>query len=252
MRRTLVVGNWKMHGSVASVADLLDALQAGLNVAEQSVCAVCPPAILLAQVGQALAGSSIRWGGQNLHHRPQGAFTGEISAAMLADVDCQFVIVGHSERRALFAETDAVVAEKFIAAQAAGLTPILCIGESLAQREAGEALSWLEGQLAAIVAAAGLASLANAVLAYEPIWAIGTGKTASPAQAQAVHEHLRRWVAVQDAQLAANLQIIYGGSVKAANAVELFSEQDIDGALVGGASLDAVEFAAIGRAALQT
>jgi triosephosphate isomerase len=249
MRRGLVVGNWKMHGSRASVADLLVGLSAELSAFSQADVAVCPPYLFIPQAAAALQSTAVTWGAQNLSEQPEGAYTGEVSASMLAEFGCQYVLVGHSERRALFAESDQLVAEKFKAAQAAGLTPILCVGESLEQREAGETLSWVERQLQAVIDEVGVAALANAVVAYEPVWAIGTGLTASPEQAQEVHAHIRQVIAVVDLSVATGLQLLYGGSVKAENAADLFAKQDIDGALVGGASLQAAEFAAICKAA---
>jgi triosephosphate isomerase len=231
------------------VADLLVGLSAELSAFSQADVAVCPPYLFIPQAAAALQSTAVTWGAQNLSEQPEGAYTGEVSASMLAEFGCQYVLVGHSERRALFAESDQLVAEKFKAAQAAGLTPILCVGESLEQREAGETLSWVERQLQAVIDEVGVAALANAVVAYEPVWAIGTGLTASPEQAQEVHAHIRQVIAVVDLSVATGLQLLYGGSVKAENAADLFAKQDIDGALVGGASLQAAEFAAICKAA---
>ena len=250
MRRSLVVGNWKMHGSVASVTELLAGLKVELVDFDQASVAVCPPYVFIPQIANSLQGSAIAWGSQNLSEQPEGAFTGEISASMLAEFNCQYAIVGHSERRTLYADSDDVVAAKFIAAQASGITPILCVGESLEQRENGETLAWVEQQLNAVVTAAGIDAFANAVIAYEPIWAIGTGKTATPEQAQEVHAHIRRVIAANNQVVADKIQILYGGSVKADNAAELFANDDIDGALVGGASLKANDFAAICKAAV--
>lgn len=256
MRRSLVVGNWKMHGNSASITSLVEGIKTGLQAQfaeglEQSspIVAVCPPAIYIPLVADSLRGCTVGWGGQNLSDQPEGAFTGEISAQMLADLGCQFAIVGHSERRTLFAETDQVVAGKFIAAQRCGMSPILCVGESLEQRQAGGALAWIEQQLKLVVEAVGIGAFADAVVAYEPIWAIGTGETATPQQAQQVHAHIRKILAGWDGKVADNLSILYGGSVKPANAAELFAEDDIDGALVGGASLQAEDFVAIVKAA---
>ena len=237
-----------MHGSTASVTELVAGLKQ-IAANPKADAAVCPPFVFIPSVAQGLDGSFINVGAQNLSEQPEGAFTGEVAASMLVDVACQYVIVGHSERRTLYGESDDIVAAKFIAAQAAGLTPILCVGESLEQREAGETLAFVEQQLAAVVDKAGVDALATAVVAYEPIWAIGTGKTATPEQAQAVHAHIRQFVAGQSQAVADGLQILYGGSVKADNAAELFANDDIDGALVGGASLKADDFAAIYQAA---
>lgn len=246
MRKKLVAGNWKMHGSLAENAALLGAIKPALQGIEAAVCVPFP---YLGQAQAALAGSSIAWGAQNLSEQARGAFTGEVSAAMLVDFGCRYVIVGHSERRSVYGESDELVAKKYMAAQAAGLTPILCVGELLAEREAGVTEAVVARQLDAVIAAAGVASLARAVVAYEPVWAIGTGKTATPEQAQAVHAFIRSKVAALDAGVAAGLVIQYGGSVKASNAAELFVQPDIDGGLIGGASLAADEFVAICQAA---
>lgn len=246
MRKKLVAGNWKMNGSLAENAALLAAIKPALAGIEAAVCVPFP---YLAQAQSALAGSSIAWGAQNLSEQAKGAYTGEVSASMLRDFNCTYVIVGHSERRSLYGESDELVAKKYIAAQAAGLVPILCVGESLAERESGVTEQVVARQLDAVIAAAGVASLANAVVAYEPVWAIGTGKTASPEQAQAVHAFIRGKVAALDLAVADGLVIQYGGSVKASNAAELMAQPDIDGGLIGGASLVADEFIAICRAA---
>lgn len=248
MRKKLVAGNWKMHGSLADNAALLAAIKPALAGVEAAVCVPFP---YLAQAQAALAGSTIAWGAQNLSEQPKGAFTGEVSSAMLLDFGCTYVIVGHSERRSLYGESDELVAKKYMAAQAAGLTPILCVGESLDERESGVTEQVVARQLDAVIGMAGVASLAKAVVAYEPVWAIGTGKTASPEQAQAVHAFIRSKIAALDASVADGLTIQYGGSVKAANAAELMAQPDIDGGLIGGASLVADEFVAICRAAAQ-
>jgi len=240
MRARLVAGNWKMHGSLRVNAALLDALKVGLKPSDN--VAVCAPFPYLAQVSTALAGSSIAWGAQNLSEHDGGAYTGEVSGAMLKEFGCRYAIVGHSERRALYGEDDARVAAKFVAARRAGLTPILCVGETLEQRERGETENVVERQLDAVVAAAGAAALADAVLAYEPVWAIGTGRNATPQQAQDVHAFLR-------GRLSGEIAILYGGSVKPGNAKELFAMPDIDGGLIGGASLAAPDFIAICAAA---
>lgn len=248
MRRGLVVGNWKMHGSRSVITDLVGGIKTGLIDCTAEV-AVCPPSIYISQVAEALAGTAVGWGGQNLCDQPEGAFTGEVSASMLADFGCQFVIVGHSERRTLYGETDQLVAEKFKAAQACDIRPILCVGESLAQREAGQTLDLVRQQLEMVIASAGVESFSSAVIAYEPIWAIGTGKTATPEQADQVHEHIRSVLAEYSQEIAQQIRILYGGSVKPGNAEELFARQHIDGALVGGASLKAADFVAIATAA---
>jgi triosephosphate isomerase len=247
-RRPLVAGNWKMHGSRASSRALLDALLSGDGAASVG-CLVFPPFVYLGEAVRQLAGSGIEVGGQNLCAEAQGAFTGEVSAAMLRDVGATHVLVGHSERRALYGEDDMLVACKFGAAQAEGLVPVLCVGESLAERDAGQTHAVVGRQLDAVLAVSGPQALARAVLAYEPVWAIGTGRTASPGQAQDVHAFIRGRVAAHDASIAAGLAILYGGSVKGANAAELFGMPDVDGGLVGGASLKAEEFLAIRSAA---
>lgn len=234
-----------MHGSLVENKALLDALSARLSEVKESSCAVCVPFPYLFQAQSALQGSKLGWGAQNLSQHEKGAFTGEVSAAMLLDFACRYVIVGHSERRALYGEDDATVAAKFMAAQKAGLTPILCVGESLEERESNITEQVVARQLDAVVSLAGVDALKNAVLAYEPVWAIGTGKTASPDQAQAVHAFIRGRVAAASKEVADELVIQYGGSVKAANAAHLFSMPDIDGGLIGGAALSADEFVAI-------
>jgi triosephosphate isomerase len=246
MRKKLVAGNWKMNGSLAENATLLAAIKPALADIEAVVCVPFP---YLAQAQVLLAGSSIAWGAQNVSEQSKGAFTGEVSAAMLLDFGCKYVIVGHSERRSLYAESDALVASKYMVAQAAGLIPILCVGESLEERESGVTEAVVARQLDAVIDAAGVGSLAKAVVAYEPVWAIGTGKTASPEQAQAVHAFIRGKIAALDPGVADQLVIQYGGSVKASNASELMAQSDIDGGLIGGASLVAEEFVAICRAA---
>jgi triosephosphate isomerase len=249
MRRKLVAGNWKMNGSQAEAAALLDGISLGLAAVKQAEVLVCPPFILIPAVATRLKGSRIAWGGQDLDVNASGAFTGEVSGPMLKDFGCTYVIVGHSERRALYGETDQVVAQKFKAAQAARLIPILCVGETLDEREANATESVVARQLDAVLALTGIESLANAVVAYEPVWAIGTGKTASPQQAQAVHKFIRAKLAGKNATVAQGLRLLYGGSVKGANAQELFGQPDIDGGLIGGASLNTEDFLAICRAA---
>ncbi|TRZ64155.1 MAG: triose-phosphate isomerase [Rhodocyclaceae bacterium] len=248
MRTKLVAGNWKMHGNLAANLALLNRIRdAGAGLI--SGCAVCVPFPYLAQAQASLTGSKVAWGGQNVSEHAQGAYTGEVSAAMLVDFGCRYVLVGHSERRALYGESDAMVAAKFAAALQAGLTPILCVGETLAQREAGTTGEVVIRQLDAVISASGISALKKAVLAYEPVWAIGTGKTATPQQAQDVHALIRARVARGDAAVAQGLQILYGGSVKPGNAQELFAMADIDGGLIGGASLVADDFLAICSAA---
>ena len=247
-RRKLVAGNWKMHGGLAANRDLIDALRSALGAFSGADVAVCVPAPYLAQVSSLIQGGGICLGAQNVSEHKSGAYTGEQSAAMLKELGCDYVIVGHSERRALYGETNAQAAAKVIAALDAGLTPIFCMGESLAEREADATEAVIAAQLYAVIAA-GCDALAKSVLAYEPVWAIGTGKTASPEQAQAVHAFIRKRIAATSASVAVGIKILYGGSVKAANAQALFACADIDGGLVGGASLQAAEFAAICKAA---
>ncbi|MDX8400656.1 MAG: triose-phosphate isomerase [Gallionellaceae bacterium] len=249
MRRKLVIGNWKMYGRLASNKALLDGVLAGVRSLEGADYAVCVPYPYLAQAQSILQDSNVAWGAQNLSQNEEGAFTGAVAPGMLADFGCRYVIIGHSERRGLFHESNTSASAKFDAAQKAGLTPVFCVGETLAERESGVTEQVVATQLDAVLAHAGAAGLANAVVAYEPVWAIGTGKTASPEQAQAVHAFIRQRVAQQDSQVAQALCILYGGSVKAANAAELFAMADIDGGLIGGASLVADDFVAICRAA---
>jgi triosephosphate isomerase len=249
MRRKFVAGNWKMHGNLAENAVLLGAVKTALASVGGADFAVCAPYPYLGQLQQNLSGSNIGWGAQNVSEHVKGAYTGEVSAAMLLDFGCRYAIVGHSERRAIYGESDAQVALKFVAAQNAGLTPILCVGESLAERESGITETVVARQLDAVLNVASIGAFAKAVVAYEPVWAIGTGKTATPAQAQAVHAFIRRKLAERDVNVAGGLVIQYGGSVKAANAAELFAQADIDGGLIGGAALVADEFVAICKAA---
>lgn len=249
MRKPLVAGNWKMNGSRESNRALLSALQGSLGDLQGVDLAVCPPAVYLPEVAATLGGGNIATGGQDCSDQEAGAYTGEIAASMLAEVGCRYVIVGHSERRERQNEDSAWVAAKFIAAQAAGLTPILCVGEQKADRESGRTEAVVAEQLDAVLDVAGVEAFARSVIAYEPVWAIGTGLTATPEQAQEVHAFIRNRVAGRDPRVAADLRILYGGSVKADNAVGLFALEDIDGGLIGGASLDADAFAAICRAA---
>ena len=249
MRRPLVAGNWKMHGTRASVAELIEGLSQQVLPADVEV-AVFPSSLHIAQAVQGLSGKAMKVGAQDCAAQvEQGALTGELATSQLFDGGCTFVLVGHSERRLVLGETDEVVVRKFAAVQAAGMIPVLCLGETREQREANTTLDVVGGQLAAVIDALGVESLSGAVVAYEPVWAIGTGLTATPEQAQEVHAAIRAQVAHLDAVVATGLRILYGGSVKAASAAELFGMQDIDGGLVGGASLNADEFGAICRAA---
>ena len=249
MRTKLVAGNWKMNGSLASNAHLLSALTSGAVASFNAKLAVCVPYPYLSQANLALAGTTIALGAQDVSEHEKGAFTGEVSAAMLMDFGCRYVLVGHSERRSFYGDTDAVVAAKFEAACKAGLVPILCVGESLAEREAGTTLQVVTRQLDAVLAKSGVAALAAAVVAYEPVWAIGTGLTATPAQAQEVHAQIRARIATESIEIAANVPILYGGSMKPSNAAELLCQSDIDGGLIGGAALVAEDFLAIAKAA---
>ncbi|MGH8740923.1 MAG: triose-phosphate isomerase [Burkholderiales bacterium] len=238
-RTRLVAGNWKMHGSRASNGALLDALLQGIDFPKGVQAAVCVPFPYLGQVAERLRGTGIAWGAQNVSEHAQGAYTGEVSAAMLREFECRYVIVGHSERRQLYGEGDAQVAAKFAAARDAGLTPILCVGETLQEREAGRTEQVAARQLDAVLQTG---DFAGAVLAYEPVWAIGTGRTATPEQAQEVHAFLRR-------RVSSATRILYGGSVKAQNAAAIFAMPDVDGGLIGGASLVAAEFVEVVKAA---
>lgn len=249
MRARCVAGNWKMHGSLTANQRLLEVVRAGAEALAGVDCAVCVPFPYLAQAEAALRGSRVAVGAQTLSEHDTGAYTGEVSGAMLRDFGCRYVIVGHSERRALYGERDAQVAAKFVAAQRAGLKPILCVGETLGEREQGVTAEVVGRQLDAVLDAAGVAAFGSAVVAYEPVWAIGTGRTASPEQAQSVHELVRARIAARDAKVASGVPILYGGSVKAGNAAELFAMPDVDGGLIGGASLVAEDFLAIVGAA---
>jgi triosephosphate isomerase len=249
MRRRLVAGNWKMHGSLSANEQLLSSLKNSVARVDGVDVAVCVPFPYLAQAGQSLRGSGLLWGAQDLSERDMGAYTGEVSGPMIAEFGCRYVLVGHSERRTLHGEADTQVAAKFSAAQRAGLVPVLCVGETLEQRDREEMLSVLRQQVGTVLQANGVEAFAQAVVAYEPVWAIGTGRTASPEQAQAAHQHIRSVVAEKSAAVAAGLTIVYGGSVKPANALEIFSMPDVDGGLIGGASLVAGDFVAICSAA---
>jgi triosephosphate isomerase len=249
MRRPVVAGNWKMHGSRSATGALLGELERQLTSEWPIDVVVFPPYVYLCDAARALEGSQIRLGAQDVCAETGGAFTGQVSAAMLKDIGCRYVIVGHSERRRLYHEDDALVARKFAAALHAGLTPVLCVGETLDEREAHQTEEVVARQLDAVMVMNDVASFAEAIVAYEPVWAIGTGRTASPQQAQAVHAYLRSRTAAQDAKIASHLRILYGGSVKAGNASELFAMPDVDGGLVGGASLSADEFQRICAAA---
>jgi triosephosphate isomerase (TIM) len=249
MRRQMVAGNWKMHGSRAANQALLAELEMSLNPDWPIDIVVFPPYVYLSDAVRMLEDGRIAVGAQDVCAESGGAFTGQVCAAMLKDVGCRYVIVGHSERRRWYHEDDALVARKFAAALDAGLTPVLCLGETLDEREAQQTESVISRQLDAVIAMHGVGGFARAILAYEPVWAIGTGRTASPEQAQEVHSFLRNRIHAQDAKIGSHLRILYGGSVKAGNAAELFSMPDVDGGLVGGASLSADEFQQICAAA---
>lgn len=254
MRRNLVVGNWKMHGNINSNQVLLESLIDGLKDYKNADYVVCVPNPYLHQTRSLLENTNIVWGGQNVNQHEEGAFTGAVSPHMLTDLGCSYVILGHSERRVLFHETNLTAAARFDAALKAGLTPILCVGETLAEHEAGLTEVIVASQMDAVMATLGEQEFAkamqlNMVFAYEPVWAVGTGRTASPDQAQSVHAFIRNRISRRDAEAAAHVRIIYGGSVKAQNAKELFAKPDVDGGLVGGASLNADEFIEICRLA---
>ena len=249
MRKKLVAGNWKMHGGIEQNRDLLSKIVTGTMGIDKATCTVCVPYPYLSQVYSLLKDTHISWGAQNISQYDKGAYTGEVSAMMLNDVSCRYVIVGHSERRTLYGEDSCTVAHKFKVALDAGLVPILCVGETLDQREAGLMEQVVGEQLDAVIELVGVGALADSVLAYEPIWAIGTGKTATPQQAQDAHIFIRNRFASHDSTIAAELQILYGGSVKANNAAELFAMSDIDGGLIGGAALLADDFVSICMAA---
>jgi triosephosphate isomerase len=250
MRTKLVAGNWKMNGNLATNQALLQALVPLLARVPGIKCAICAPYPYLPQVQQLLSGSGVAWGAQDLSQFDAGAYTGEVSGAMLVDFGCRYVLVGHSERRTLFGETSEVVARKYAAALKSGLAPVLCVGETLEERETARTENVVAAQLDAVLALSGVSSFAHAVIAYEPVWAIGTGKTASPEQAQTVHAFIRSRLASQDEAVAQNVSLLYGGSVKGDNATQLFAMPDIDGGLIGGASLNADEMATICRAAV--
>ena len=249
MRVKLVAGNWKMNGNLASSQALIASILPRLASLDRARYAVCVPFPYITSAGQAMRGSNVALGAQDLSQFEDGAYTGSVSGAMLVDCGCRYVIVGHSERRTVFEERDDTVALKYAQAVKHRLTAILCVGESLAERDAGATESVVARQLDAVIRRCGVAALAQGVIAYEPVWAIGTGRTATPQQAQAVHAFIRSRIAAEDRRLAENLPILYGGSVKAGNAAQLFAMADVDGGLIGGASLVADEFVAICAAA---
>ena len=247
MRAILIAGNWKMNGSMQSIIQLVEGIKAGdAGVAQ---LAVCPPAVYLMKVGGMLEGSGISLGSQNVCDQASGAYTGEVSADMLKEAGCRYAIVGHSERRSIYMETDELVAARFAMAMSSGLTPILCVGETLEERNSGITEQVVARQLDAVISTQGVEALGNCVIAYEPVWAIGTGQVASPEQAQAMHAFIRNKISALDEAIASRVQILYGGSMNPANAGDLLSQPDIDGGLIGGASLKAADFLAIGQAA---
>ena len=249
MRKPLVAGNWKMNGSKVAVRELLEGVKCGSAELDGVEVVVCPPYPYIPLTEQSLSGSSVAWGGQNVSTETFGAFTGEIAASMLLDFGCKYVIVGHSERRALYAEDDRLVAEKYATAIASELIPILCLGETLEERDAGVTEQVIARQLDAVIDSVGIKALAKGVIAYEPVWAIGTGVTATPGQAQDVHAYIRERLAAVDSDVARGVRILYGGSMKPGNAAELIGKPDIDGGLIGGAALKAKDFLSICNAA---
>ena len=249
MRQPLVAGNWKMNGSLDSITALVEGIKAGLDSVTTAEMVVCPPFVYIPTVASLIGDASISLGAQDVSDQEAGAHTGEVAPAMLTDVGCKYVIVGHSERRSIYGESDAFTASKFAAARKAGLIPILCVGELLEEREQGITEQVVSRQLDAVIDLEGVSALADAVIAYEPVWAIGTGKTATPDQAQDVHAFIRGKLAALDSSVADKVRILYGGSMNAANAAELLAMADIDGGLIGGASLKPADFLAIGSAA---
>ncbi len=249
MRQPMVAGNWKMNGSSSSVKELISGINAGMSSVSKAEVVVCPPAVYIPRVSGAVESSGVKVGAQNVCDQDKGAFTGEISGEMLKDVGCEYAIVGHSERRSLYGESDEQVAARFAAARRNGIKPIFCIGETLEEREQGVTNDVCSRQIDAVIALEGVEALADSVIAYEPVWAIGTGKVATPEQAQEVHAFIRGKIAALNADVAEGLRILYGGSMNPTNAAELISQTDIDGGLIGGASLKPEDFLAICHAA---
>lgn len=245
MRQPFVAGNWKLNGNKQSISGLLEGILGGIQDVKKAEVAVCPPAVYLAQVADILKDSPVQYGAQNVCEHDSGAYTGEVSAPMLTEFGCKYTIIGHSERRSIYGETDEQIVQKFAALKNVGIIPILCVGELLEEREAGKTEQVVGKQIDAVLNVTGIEQFKNSVIAYEPVWAIGTGVTASPEQAQDVHAFIRQRLAAKDADIAEGIQILYGGSVKPDNAVELFAKPDIDGGLIGGASLDAAGFLSI-------
>jgi len=249
MRRTLIAGNWKMNGSLESVSELMKGIKAGIGDVSNADMAVCPPAVYLMKVQGLIDGAAIGLGSQNICDQASGAFTGELAPSMLKEAGCQYAIIGHSERRSLYGESDELVAKRHAMAVESGITPILCIGETLEERESGVTEAVVARQLDAVIDTQGIDAIGKCVIAYEPVWAIGTGKTATPQQAQDVHAFIRAKLSALSTHIADSVQILYGGSMNAANAKELLGQPDIDGGLIGGASLKAEDFLAIGKSA---
>ena len=249
MRRTLIAGNWKMNGSLASITELMNGIKSGLSDVTNADMAVCPPAVYIPAVNELIGDANIGLGSQNVCDQPSGAFTGELAPSMLKEFNCTYAIIGHSERRSLYGESDELVAKRFAMAVESGLIPLFCIGETLQERESGVTEDVVSRQIDAVIDTQGIEAIGKCVIAYEPVWAIGTGKTASPQQAQAVHAFIRGKLAALNADVAEKVQILYGGSMNAGNAAELLSQPDIDGGLIGGASLKAEDFLAIGKSA---
>ena len=241
MRRSLVIGNWKMNGTLASAQLLAKGIIAGLGSADADI-AVCVPYVYLPAINELVKDTALGLGSQNIADKASGAYTGEISASMLKEFNTQYALVGHSERRSYYGDTNASVAARYVQAQEQGIIPVLCVGETLEQREQDQTFSVINEQLDAVINLAGIASLSKAVIAYEPVWAIGTGKTATDEQAQEVHQYIRQYIAAKDQVIADKVQILYGGSAKPDNAKGLFAQPDIDGGLIGGASLEAESF----------
>ena len=249
MRRTLIAGNWKMNGSLESIGELMDGIKEGLNEVSNADMAVCPPAVYLMKVRSMIGDTNIALGAQNVCDQASGAFTGELAPSMLLEAGCKYAIIGHSERRSLYGESDELIAKRYAMAVESGITPILCIGETLEEREQGITEAVVARQLDAVIESQGVDALGKGVIAYEPVWAIGTGKTASPEQAQAVNAFIRAKLSALSTHIAEGVQILYGGSMNAGNAAELLSQPDIDGGLIGGASLKPADFLAIGKSA---
>lgn len=249
MRRTLIAGNWKMNGSLSSIEELINGIKDGLAEVTNAEMAVCPPAVYISKVNDLIGDAKIGLGSQNICDQESGAFTGELAPSMLKEFNCQYAIIGHSERRSLYGESDELVAKRVAMAIQSGITPLFCIGETLEERESGVMEDVVSRQLDAVIDTQGIEAIGQCVIAYEPVWAIGTGVTASPEQAQAVHAFIRNKLSALSADVAEKVQILYGGSMNAGNAKELLSQPDIDGGLIGGAALKAGDFLAIGKSA---